>query len=206
MRYKYPRTFHVPWSEGCTNDDKKLSNTNHINGKRVIVTEKMDGENTSIYRDGYIHARSLDSSHHNSQSYVKQFASKFSYLIGEDIRICGENMFAKHSIVYDNLDDYFLAFSVWINEKCMCWDQFLDYCYSRGVSTVPILYDGIYDERLIKALHTDDSKEGYVVRLAESFTYDEFEKSVAKFVRKDHVQTDQHWKSAKITKNRLKER
>jgi hypothetical protein len=164
----------------------------------------MDGENTSIYGDGYIHARSLDSSHHNSQSHVKQFASKFSYLIGEDTRVCGENMFAKHSIAYDNLDDYFLAFSVWINEKCMCWDKFLDYCYSRGVSTVPILYDGIYDERLIKALHTDDSKEGYVVRLAKSFTYDEFEKSVAKFVRKDHVQTDQHWKSAKIVKNKLK--
>jgi hypothetical protein len=35
--------------------------------------------------------------------------------------------------------------------------------------------------------------EGYVVRLADSFTADNFQHSVAKFVREDHVQTDEQW-------------
>jgi hypothetical protein len=42
-------------------------------------------------------------------------------------------------------------------------------------------------------------KEGYVVRLASSFKFDDFNKSVAKFVRKNHVQTNEHW-----TKNWIK--
>lgn len=36
----------------------------------VVITEKMDGENTTLYRDG-LHARSLDSRHHPSRNWVK---------------------------------------------------------------------------------------------------------------------------------------
>jgi len=38
-RHKYPRTFHLPWSEGATSDDKTLDNVDHFEGKRVIITE-----------------------------------------------------------------------------------------------------------------------------------------------------------------------
>lgn len=55
---KYPRTYHLPFSLGKTNDDKVLSNTDHFKGKMVVITEKMDGENTTLYSD-YLHARSL---------------------------------------------------------------------------------------------------------------------------------------------------
>ena len=50
-KYKYPRTFHIPGSPGATSDDKILKSLDHFKGKRVIITEKMDGENTSLYRD-----------------------------------------------------------------------------------------------------------------------------------------------------------
>ena len=69
---KYPRTMHLPWSLGLTNDDKKIACLDAFIGQRVIVTEKMDGENTSMYSD-YIHARSLNGGNHLSRDWVKQF-------------------------------------------------------------------------------------------------------------------------------------
>ena len=35
--------------------------------------------------------------------------------------------------------------------------------------------------------------EGFVVRNVDSFAYEDFSKNVAKYVRKNHVQTDEHW-------------
>ena len=67
---KYPRSPHLPWSEGGTSDDAYLFDTDHFAGKEVVITEKMDGENTSMYRDG-IHARSIDGRHHPSRDWVK---------------------------------------------------------------------------------------------------------------------------------------
>lgn len=37
--------------------------------------------------------------------------------------------------------------------------------------------------------------EGYVVRTVEGFAFDEFASHIAKWVRKGHVQTDEHWKA-----------
>lgn len=69
-KIKYPRTYHLTWSPGTTSDDKILTTTSQFDGKEVIVTEKMDGENCTIGSD-YTHARSIDSQHHSSRSWVK---------------------------------------------------------------------------------------------------------------------------------------
>ena len=59
---------------------------------------------------------------------------------------------------------------------------------------MPVLYEGIYNEELIKGLDLDKEKqEGYVVRIRDSFKYSDFNKCAAKFVRENHVQTDKHW-------------
>jgi len=41
---KYPRTFHLPWSDGMHDDDRMMPDVKIFEGKRVIVMEKMDGE------------------------------------------------------------------------------------------------------------------------------------------------------------------
>ena len=51
-----------------------------------------------------------------------------------------------------------------------------------------------------------DNHEGYVVRLSNSFNYDDFKYSVAKFVRPNHVSTDKHWKFSTFICNKLKEK
>ncbi|MGC5412734.1 RNA ligase family protein, partial [Streptomyces sp. DT225] len=60
MRTHYPRTPHLPWSPGATSDDVRMTDLAALAGTEVVVTEKLDGENTTLYADG-LHARSLDS-------------------------------------------------------------------------------------------------------------------------------------------------
>lgn len=193
---KYPRTHHLPWSPGVNDDDRVISSMDAFIGKRVIATEKKDGENTSMYRD-YIHARSLDSNNHISRNWVKNMWARIAYEIPQDWRICGENLYAEHSIPYNDLPSYFLGFSIW-NEKniCLSWDETCDYFELLGIKKVPVLYDGIYDEAVIKSLWNDKDwglKEGYVLRVADEFKFSEFRFKVAKFVRKGHIQTTKHW-------------
>lgn len=69
-RFKYPRTPHLPWSAGKTDDDIVLLSTEHFEGKKVVVTEKLDGENTTMYTD-YLHARSTINRPHISRGWVK---------------------------------------------------------------------------------------------------------------------------------------
>jgi len=91
-RYKYPRIPHLPWSNAST-DDKKLKDISHLEGKEIVVTVKMDGENTTMYKD-HLHARSLDSKDHPSRSWVKQYHGRIKHTIENDYRICGEKSFS----------------------------------------------------------------------------------------------------------------
>jgi len=75
-----------------------------------------------------------------------------------------------------------------------------------GINPVPVLYSGVWDEAAIRNLSNGLNlveTEGYVVRLADSFHYDDFGSSVAKFVRADHVKTDKHWRSQQLVPNGL---
>jgi hypothetical protein len=197
----------VPWSEGLTDDDRVANSMDWFEGRDVIVTVKMDGENTSMYKD-HVHARSIDSRHHYSRDWVKTFASCFQYQIPDAWRICGENMYAQHSIQYDELASYFLGFSIW-NEMniCLSWPKTLAWFEALGITPVEILYEGKYDEDTIRYIGEQEMRlgaEGYVIRPVDCFHYDEFRNRVAKCVRKNHVQTDTHWMSQAVVPNGLK--
>jgi len=203
---KYPRTFHLPWSPGATSDDKVVPSVSHFEGRQVVVTEKMDGENTTLYRN-HIHARSLDSKGGEDRAWVKQFWGSIRSDIPEGWRICGENLWACHSVQYTNLKSYFYGFSLWdCYNIVLPWVDTVEYFEMLGICPVPVLYSGVWDETVIRNLSNSlDFKktEGYVVRLADSFHYDDFGVSVAKFVRADHVQTDKHWRSQQFVANGL---
>jgi RNA ligase len=205
--YKYNRTYHLPWSLGSTSDDKFLDNTQAFEGKIIVLTEKMDGENTNMYPDR-IHARSIDSKDHDSRHWVKGLWGQIKTQIPEGWRICGENMYAKHSLYYDNLESYFLVFSIWDeNNMCLSFYDTIKICDMLGLTMVPIMKIMLYDEKVLKEIadELDITKhEGYVIRNIESFHYDDFSDNVAKWVRPKHVTSSQHWMFEKITPNLLK--
>lgn len=198
VRYvKYPRTFHLPWSPGLTKDDRVLPDTSHFEGQEVVVTLKMDGENTTMYRD-HIHARSIDSKNHVTRNWVKAMHARIAHEIPEAWRLCGENLYAKHSIYYSHLPSYFMLFSIWDERNhALSWDATIEWAELLDLQIVPVLYRGVWDEKVIRSLWTpkvgEDEMEGYVVRLASGFAYKDFRRSVAKFVRANHVHTHGHW-------------
>lgn len=207
-RVKFPRTSHLPWSPGMNSDDRMIKSMDAFIGQRVIATIKMDGENTTMYTD-YIHARSIDGRNHPSRAWVKAFHGRICGDIPEGWRICGENLYAKHSIGYTNLPSYFMGFHVWNDANvCLAWDETIEYFDLIGITPVEVVYDGIYDEVALKSICSSlqwDTCEGLVLRRADSFTYGQYRTHVAKYVRKGHVQTNQHWMTGqRIEPNRLK--
>lgn len=196
-RVKFPRTYHLPWSQGITDDDRVMDTVAPFAGRRVIATEKFDGENTTMYTD-YLHARSVDGRNHPTRAWVKAFWASICGDIPQDWRVCGENLWAVHSIAYRDLRSFFLGFSIW-NERnvALSWDETLQWFELLGVQPVKVLYDGIFDERAIRALYEDkrdrERSEGYVIRLADAFPYSDYRRAVGKFVRANHVQAEGHW-------------
>lgn len=201
---KYPRTPHLPWSPSVTSDDVRIINTTQFKNRDVIVSEKMDGENTSLYHS-HCHARSLDSRNHPSRDWIKRWHSSIAHDIPEGWRICGENLYAQHSVAYKKLNSYFYGFSLWnADNNCLSWRETKEWFQLLGIHTPAILYEGQWDEKAIRDIYIDPQwVEGYVVRLADQFAYDQFSQSVAKWVRPNHVQTDQHWMQAEIKPNGL---
>lgn len=206
MRTHYPRTPHLPWSPGATSDDVRLADLAGLTDSEVVVTEKLDGENTTLYADG-LHARSLDSAHHPSRGWVKALQGRIGPRVPAGWRICGENVFARHSIPYEDLASHFYGFSVWDGEVCLDWDRTVDFLRDLGIPTPAVLWRGVFDaraERTLRALRPDTRRqEGYVVRPAESFPAAAFGRRVAKWVRPGHVTTDSHWMHAEVVGNGL---
>ena len=210
---KYPRTFHLPWSPGATADDRTMADPDDAFGTaEVVVTEKMDGECTTMYRD-YLHARALDYAPHPSRDRVRALHGAIAHDIPDGWRICGENVYAVHSIAYDALPAHFLVFSIWnARNECLPWDETVLWAKLLGLHVVPVLHHGPWDKTAVRAIEAvgaasrlGGDREGYVVRLADGFHYRAFRRSVAKYVRKNHVQTDDHWAQREVVANRLRE-
>ncbi|MFJ3792171.1 RNA ligase family protein [Kitasatospora sp. NPDC090091] len=204
MRVHYPRTPHLPWSPGAAADDVRTGDLSGLAGAEVVVTEKLDGENTTLYRDG-LHARSLDSAHHPSRTWVKALQGRIGPRIPAGWRVCGENLFARHSLPYESLESWFYGFSVWTAEdRCLGWDDTVRFLRRLGVPAPRVLWRGRYDERALRRLRLDpDRQEGYVVRTVAGFPRAEFGRRVAKWVRPQHVRTDTHWMHAAVVENGL---
>lgn len=204
-RVKYPRTYHFPWSPGGTEDDRRLKNLEAFYNQEVVATVKMDGENTTLYKD-YVHARSIEYSSHPSRNWIKSLHGSIGYNIPGGWRVCGENLYAKHSIHYKSLLNYFLVFSVW-NERneCLSWDDTVEWAALLGLVTVPVLWRGLWDDKIVTNLYKNeylgDTCEGYVIRIANKFHYKEFRNVVGKYVRSGHVQTHAFWMQKGIVPN-----
>jgi ABC-type phosphate/phosphonate transport system substrate-binding protein len=94
---------------------------------------------------------------------------------------------------------HFYAFNAWYKTNMsLAWDDLVLLCDVIGIPHAPVLYRGSWDEKVIRSLYPRESalggeQEGYVVANANSFHFDDFKTNVAKFVRFNHVQTDEHW-------------
>jgi hypothetical protein len=213
---KYPRTSHLFFSPGSTNDDRIADSAESLIGIDIVITEKLDGENTGMTKGG-VYARSHGAyTTSNWSREVRQIQQRISSDLSEDVFLFGENMEGIHSIEYSNLESYFYIFGVRDNNIWISWDEVEEYAYLLDLPTVPVLFKGIVNsekelQKLTESLVNQNSKlggliEGVVVRNAEMFHNDDFSSNVMKWVRSGHVQTSDHWtrnwKKAKINSNK----
>lgn len=201
---KHPRTYHLPFSPKVLTDDlgddKVMESLERFEGQRVIVTVKMDGGQNTLYHD-YLHARTTNFKSDSTMHWLQNWHAKFCYDIPEGYRINVENLYVAHDIRYTHLPAYALAWMMWDDKNyCLSWDETMEWFglfdhslqqAGSSLAAVPVLYDGVWDEEVIKNLykptHNDDPMEGFVVRLADKFHYKDFRHCVGKYVRAEHT-------------------
>ena len=207
---KYPRTYHHPLSESRSSDDKINSNIAALlKDQEIVITVKMDGENFTGYSD-YCHARSIDSGNHESRNWAKTFHfQNVAYNLPSTFRYCAENLYAKHSIHYTNLDSYLLGFQIWDRDRCLSWDDTVEWFELLNITPVPVLYRGSYSDQIVAQMFAQaksQGHEGIVVRQAAEFSYRDFRNSVAKLVRAGFIESGaSHWRFRKTVPNQIKD-
>lgn len=212
---KYPRTFHLPFSKGATNDDRISFNIDKLIGEEIVITEKIDGSNTAITKNGVYGRSHIDFTRNPWDVDMKRLHSIIQKDIEDNVYIFGESVYAIHSLEYTNLKSYFYLFGVRDNDVWLSWDEVEEYAYLLDLELVPVLFKGIVNskkelEDLVNKLVKEPSelggvKEGVVVRVSKSFKDDVFTDNLQKWVRPNHVTTDSHWtknwKRAKLVNN-----
>lgn len=209
---KYPRTYHMPWSEEIHSDDKTYDNMGYFLNKPLAISIKMDGSNVGLSFET-VSSRSGDYPGHPSFDMLKQKYFTIKHDIPKNMIIYGEWLYAVHSIEYDDLDDYFVSFAILENGKWLSVKEVIEWSELLGLKTVKYIKRNIKFTDLadMKEKTTEMAKsviksghEGIVMRLEESFL--DLTKNTVKYVRSGHVQTDKHWSFQKIKVQKVKEK
>ena len=215
MSEKYPRTPHLPWSHGRTDDDKTLDSAEHLVGVELVITEKVDGSNLCLTTDAIFARSHRATPTHKSFDLAKSIYGEVKHLITPGISVFGEYCHAVHSIEYSALPGFFLIFGVREDStgQWRAWDEVRREAQRLNLPTVGELWRGrVKTEQQLQELSLTlaeqpslfgGKREGLVVRLAERFS--DFSQSTAKWVREDHVQVGaEHWMNRVIRHNGLR--
>lgn len=218
MSAKYPRSFHLPWSPGGTSDDKRLRDVSALIGAELVITEKCDGSNLTYTRHHVFSRSHSGPPAHPSFDLAKATHGRIAHLLSEGLSVFCEYCYAVHSIAYASLPEFSLVFGVRDDVTGLWWDWDMTAAQAAdlGLPTVPVLFRGsVSTEDELRALTEKlaqepslfgGQREGVVVRRAGQFEDAAFSRSLGKWVRKDHVQTDEHWMHQVITPQRLASR
>ena len=159
---KYPRTQHLSGSR-LQEGDEDLSQVpfSEIIGKNIVIEEKIDGANSAISfdNDGNLLLQSRGhylNGGYNERHYnlMKQWANNnkelFLSVLGARYIMYGEWMYAKHTVFYDALPDYFMEFDIFDRETGI----FLDTESRRKITeqtgvihSVPVLAKGVFKSK-----------------------------------------------------------
>ncbi|MDE7355035.1 MAG: RNA ligase family protein [Acetatifactor sp.] len=122
--YKYPRTRHLEGSrEQAGDEDLKIVKLEQLQGKYLVLEEKVDGANCGISfgSDGrmYLQSRGHFLNGGGGERQFDLFKLWAGCLEGELCRLLedryvmyGEWLYAKHTVFYDRLPHYFMEFDI----------------------------------------------------------------------------------------------
>ncbi len=218
--FKFPSTPHLATLPGVdVRADKVLSEfeRNEFLRLSLVIEEKVDGANLGISfnSEGDVRAQNrgayLDLPRSGQWKKLDQWLSLrtdslFDHLSDRFI-LFGEWCYARHTILYDRLPDWFLGFDLYDKRvgrflSSACRDAFLG---KMGVSQVPVIGRGVFTYPEIKRLLSQSKLaslpvEGVYLRADEG----DWLAGRAKLVRSMFVQSmEQHWSRLDVEPNRL---
>ncbi|MGH1337317.1 MAG: RNA ligase family protein [Aureispira sp.] len=198
---KYGRTYHLPFSKGVTNDDRVCWNWEAVLEQEILITEKLDGENTCLKADG-VYARSHASTTRNPWAKnAWAIWERIGHSLGR-LEIFGENLYGIHSIEYEQLPAHFFVLGIRDEGRWLAWEEVVFYAECLDLFTVPLLEQGCFSQEelgtAIAHIMSYGSAfggacEGIVLRPSSGFSVEKFPQKVLKYVRENHVKTDEHW-------------
>ena len=217
---KFPTTPHLLWlGTTAARADKVLARDEAESFLRqpVIVEEKVDGANLGISFDAHSNLLAQNRGNLLQRGNKDQFAPLWAWLSERETRLFdalmdrfilfGEWCYARHSIHYTRLPDYFLAFDVFDRRE----QHFLssvrrdEICCELELATVPKVGAGLFSlaeiPRLIgQSSLYDGPMEGLYLRQESSSWLIQR----AKVVRTEFVQLiGEHWLNQPLVANRL---
>lgn len=216
-QYGFPVISHLPWSPGITESELATSKTeiaSFLVGQNVVITEKMDGENITMYNDAMHSSGPHAEMREESYDWIQQYLNDNGWKVPIRIRVCGEHMYARHNISYDNLESFFLVHSVWHDKVCFGWDETKRVAGDMGMVMVPTLWEGKIENYkhlidLTEEFITDDM-EGLVVRLTRPLTHSFKSRKrpimgMYKYIRAAELPDREHWTTGPLFPNNLAE-
>lgn len=221
--FRFPQTPHVLWlGDGEPRGDKLLeaAEVEQLLSGPVVVEEKVDGANVgiSVSEDGQLLVQNRGTYLRPGECHV-QFRDLFTWLsrgerdlidmLSPSLMLFGEWCFAVHSIPYDRLPDWFLAFDVYDRAEGRFWSTVRrnELVELLDIATVPLVARGQFSvDELKQLLDTtpsavrDGPSEGIYIRREDG----DWLLMRAKLVRADFTQAiEEHWSRAPIRRNRL---
>jgi ATP-dependent RNA circularization protein (DNA/RNA ligase family) len=194
-----------------------LKNRDAFLNNRLIVEEKIDGANLGISfdRQGSLILQNRGSilTLPYSGQWIKlegwlppRLNTLFDHLCDRYI-LFGEWCFAKHSVGYNRLPDYYIGFDLFdkASRQFLSFDLRNQMFEKMNISSVPFIKKGVFslpqlEELMGKSCFSDDPAEGIYLR----HDGDNWLKQRAKLVKAQFIQTiDDHWSRKTITPNRI---
>jgi ATP-dependent RNA circularization protein (DNA/RNA ligase family) len=183
----------------------------------LVVEEKVDGANLGISfdsegnirgqnRGAYLHLPGSGQWKKLGDWLAPRTDTLFEHLSG-NFMLFGEWCYAQHSVFYDRLPDWFLAFDIYDRESRRFLssarrDQLIE---KMRISKVPSLARGQFsypeiEQLLSQSKLTDQPAEGIYLRIDQG----DWLEQRAKLVRPAFIQAvEQHWSRSAIKPNRL---
>ena len=219
---RFPHIPHIAWlGEGSPRDDKVLSSqeVHELLSREVVIEEKVDGANLGISFDSTGELKIQNRGQYLSSPFQRQFRELSTWIaphteslfdaLGNDYILFGEWCAARHSIPYDRLPDWFLAFDVYDKHAGLFLSTTRRTILARkvGLSTVPILIkkhttlnELISFINTKKSAYRSGSLEGIIIR-SETDTW---LNTRAKLVLQDFTSgIHEHWSSRALEWNHL---
>lgn len=205
--YKLPRTHHLPWSPNKKDtSDKVHKHVDFLLNRQLVVTKKMDGE-CQCWTKNSFSLRSPDSKGGKLRSKARAKWAEIQWRIPDNKILFVEDISNMHSIQYpsDIPQFYLIAAAVLTRDKGVFFlpyewgsefESVIAYAMRFGLEPVPLLFETKVrsEEQLEKETsHIIDTNidEGFVIRPKLGFF--DWTSSTAKWVRENHVKTDEHW-------------